>query len=184
MQSFLPSTMSFSANSRAKEAAEAWQLGLFKEKKVCVEAFSISHQTLDRRLNDCHSLSENGGNGRKLNDSLKEAVCSWIDRCGKFNLTSSLNLIRDTANHVLRLNNSKKNVFFPPVMIRTNQLKLLAGARERAASSCGITVYKVRAMRLLGSIVLKPLYELSLDYLILGQSSNTALHSCSLLITL
>ena len=112
--------MASSANSRANDAAEAWRLGLFDTKKACAEAFEITKQTLNRRLNRAHDRIENGGHGRKLNNALEEAVCGWITRMGKFNLAPSLELIRDTANFVLRTNNSKEAAPSPPSTVGKN----------------------------------------------------------------
>ena len=99
--------MALAANSRAIDAIKLWELDLLDSERVCAAAFETSKQILDRRLNGADSRSENGGNGRKLNDSLDEAVCGWITRCSGFNMTPTLKLIRDTANSVFRINNLK-----------------------------------------------------------------------------
>ena len=112
--------MALAANSRAIDAVKAWELGLFDSKRAYAATFEISKQMLDRRLNGAHSRSENGGNGHKFNDSLEEAVCGWIIRSGKFNMAPILKLVRDTANFVLRTNNSKTQTDVLTIIVGKN----------------------------------------------------------------
>ena len=82
------------------------------------------------------------------------------------------------------------------VMISINQVELLARARGRAKNelltrACERVniesldvVYKIRVIHLSKNIVLKSLYELSLNYLILRLFHNTVLRVYSLFIIL
>lgn len=90
-----------SLEARIQEAVLAYQQKSEPNISSIAREFQVPYQRLRHRLQGIKAQKGLPGQHHKLSDAQETALCRYIDRLDRINLSIQNELVRDAANHIL-----------------------------------------------------------------------------------